>query len=374
MDMDSRTSGDVQTEETPHIEGMDETMDDSANDADPETMGDAGAHAPSLRPSHGRSTGILAVGTLTLVTGVVLALGVLPPQVLEWMPADLRPTTVLQGSAFLLVLGWLQRQHEWRALELRMVRETLARPSGGAAPSTTHADAVAERLAPAIQSVVSVLDAVEHAVERVRTQVEQMGTNFKEQERANLGLAGSVDRLGARIDKLSKERESKGGRGGASIAGELAPLQKSLEAISRDEHTRAARLHDGMSELHDALAEMEGRIRERMQPLEKGALSGLAEELTALEGRLRVPMDERLSAIEDRLALIVKGLESGALAPAPMRTEQPMPSRDDVSREPAAALPVGEGEPAAAATMSEGPKESRTVLRAIDKLRALRGS
>lgn len=378
----------------------------------------AGAPPPMERPSHGLSTMALGLGALALVGAVAMPVALSPELSAQLASHGVRSGMLAMCGFAGLAFGFVARRQERLMAEVAHARARMMRSIQNSGGSEHQAESVASKLAPAMGSVASVLGVVEKAVERVRSQVEQMGERFHENERANLGLAGSVDGLAAKMDKLQKELRAPGQ--GPSLAEELTPLSRMMDAMSRDEHARAAKLHEAMNHLRDEMAEMEGRMRQRIdaaREIGNGGMSqiepkidnidvkvGFVEERLGSSGervqQLASQMSELRSGMEAQLAEMRQAMQQmresslsaekirellhearprAAMHPA-MKFEATGSMMRGASSEPAAALPVQESQPEAPAaeepigTIAEGPKQSRTVLRAIDKLRSLRGS
>ncbi|MBI3818843.1 MAG: hypothetical protein HY286_09155 [Planctomycetes bacterium] len=169
---------------------------------------------------------------------------------------------------------------------------------------------------------------LETAIEQARAVVDAVRQKQEDAERARLTLAGTLDSLNARIDKLVRlSQDSKT----VDVAKELKPL---ADMIHNNESASNAMIQKQFACIVDL----------------QNTIAGLQ---THLDEQMRENAAEMSRMIES----------ARATTPAPLMHVT----------EIEASRPV-DAEEEAKTTISEGPREARTVLTAIDKLRAMRST
>lgn len=181
-----------------------------------------------------------------------------------------------------------------------------------------------------VAQIANVAAAVDHA----RACVDAVRNKLEDAERARLTLAGTMDSMNARIEKIGREmQESKK----VNITNDLEPLRKAMAAVEKELLQKRGESSETAEYLNLTMGEMEKRLMIQLE-------SAVAELKQAME---QAPPRAAARVVESAAPLMsVSDMES--------------PSARD------------EGD--SNVTISEGPREARSVLSAIDKLRALRGS
>ncbi|MFN0207828.1 MAG: hypothetical protein ACKVS6_16085 [Planctomycetota bacterium] len=167
-------------------------------------------------------------------------------------------------------------------------------------------------------SLVTLSESAVHA----REASEAIKQKLDDHDRARLTIAGTLDGVSARI-------------------------ARSFEGLARELQQQATQQAEAIQHIHDALAEMEGRLRERTD--------------LAIQ-----QMEQRVKTSIPPAPLPSSNSPHASLSHSDMNI-----SNFDV---PESEHPASVEQPADTIKLSEGPRESKTILKAIDKLRALRGS
>jgi hypothetical protein len=181
---------------------------------------------------------------------------------------------------------------------------------------------------------------VAQSINRVSELATSIQQKLEEHERARLTIAGTLDGIAARIERLQKEMKSQPAPR-IDLAEDLAPLARSFDNLVRDHNSRITQFEDTMRAMHDELAAMEGRLRQRVDDV---------------MAQLELSMEQQQAAPRYTPAPAPQAPAHTAMSPI-------------VVPDAALPAPVAEG-----VQITEGPRESKTVLKAIDKLRALRGN
>jgi hypothetical protein len=319
-------------------------------------------------------------------------------------------------AVFVSMLGRRASQIEDLEYQLSIVEER-----------TAGSESVAGRVGPAIDSLGAGLDGVRTQVEHLAALVSGVESKLHMGERQNITTVAAVDSLAAKVDRF--QRDLGNTKNVPAVADELAPLARLLDSLGRDQHARAARQLEAIEEVQDTLAAMEGRMRERMDAMSssKGGsddvvakMKGSSDEIVAkittamsqlrerLEGSLtQLPkqvgeglagmpahvdrMGEGLSKkvamvgdgiarrVDEAIESLAKRMEEAAKSNRVQSVAATSPSRVDSgapntpSGTPASALPSADST-VDSSGFAEGPRETKTVLHSIDKLRALRGN
>ncbi|HKE01934.1 MAG TPA: hypothetical protein VKE69_13045 [Planctomycetota bacterium] len=387
----------------------------------------AGKRARPAHASHGFAIALGILGVACAIASAAAQAGLLGELTERLAHMGLAPAHLLVASAGLVAMAWIRWSHETVVSEVRSSSQTIRPQADEISSTSAHADAVAAKITPAITSIVGVLDSVQQAVEKVCVQVEQIGEQFRDQNRASITLAGAVDGLSAKLERA--QRETKAAPAPApiempeiSIADDLAPIQRLLDDLARDGHARSTKMLEAMRDLGT-------KLKDQMKPLEtipKGleaqaaAIAKQGESLTKYweslakygdslqkhgesvarqERALTDRLDKGSASNEQTAAALLSAIERsqettsqaiGELSRVlSARVEAAVKSADEArmaasraagaprpearpTPPPPAPLPAPDGEPDPNAPFAApGPKESRTMLSAIDRLRRL---
>lgn len=220
---------------------------------------------------------------------------------------------------------------------LTAVEEEIARVRASMPDPAAIGEAAAHQMHNSMQNVLLQLEQLSDAVAHAAACVEAVRTKVEEAERARLTLAGTLDSMNARIERL--QRESNDSRK-VNITNEMDAIRQALAGLDRESRARANDQFESVELLQLTMREMEKKLCDHLDQ-------------TSRE--------------------IQKGMQQLPQRGAGMRSETPSDLMGVSEPETVAAAAAAEESRAPAPTITEGPREARTVLSAIDKLRALRG-
>lgn len=295
--------------------------------------GNPGGHSP--RGPHPRFW--LVTGGAFLAVAGAWAIAGIPDGFDILLQSGLRPAHAALAGILCAAMGYITKLHVTQAASIMDLHQSCQRIQDAihafhceldqlrdSIPTTEQfGEAAARHVAPMIADPSESLHQIASSVEQTRASAEAARQKLEEAERARLTLAGSLDSLGARIEKLQKDMKEP--RRGSDVS--IEPISRALEAAGREQDERATLQLEAVQNIHDTLKDLETRLMQQIQ------------EVTRM---MQQPAPESPRA--------------AATSPASLMS---VPDASDASVE---------------FKITEGPREARTVLASIEKLRNMRGT
>lgn len=392
---------DVQNEEA---EVLETPVEEASPEAPPFKAGSTGMAFPLFLAATGLAVGALAAawkfGPPNAATETLTQLG------LTALQTGCAGVGLLFTGLVLYVSARKNRQIAQLARELEVTSTAAAAAASAPTEQPSEANLVLERLDPMMQTLTATMTEVRELLDQVSAALGGVEQKITSESQSKLTLASSVDNLGAKMEKLQKDLRMPPAKGPLS-ADDLAPITRLLDSLGRDNHARAARQLEAVEGVLDAMASMEKRLRDQVEGVKfvdtsdrviaevVGAVSKLPERIceplrahvTESVASVSAKVSQSTDAVSGKLQQSIDGVArrlEGALAA--QRTELASLLSEARAAAPTASSAVG-GDPGSVGAalptaipspedsqFGEGPRETKTVLRAIDKLRSLRGN